>query len=116
MVKGLFCHNILRWPFSKSKTIPTGERYAVNVVNQIGVKGVVHYGNAGNADPQLQIGDVTIPQFWAHTGLWNWQVENVKALLEVEVENVIALLEVEVRNTTDTKLEGCFGRVEKSNL
>ena len=38
------------------------------------VKGVVHYGNAGNADRQLQIGDVTIPQFWAHTGLWNWQV------------------------------------------
>ncbi|BBH08384.1 Phosphorylase superfamily protein [Prunus dulcis] len=37
------------------------------------VKGVVHYGIAGNADPQLQIGDVTIPQFWAHTGLWNWQ-------------------------------------------
>ncbi|XP_004299992.1 PREDICTED: bark storage protein A [Fragaria vesca subsp. vesca] len=37
------------------------------------VKGVVHYGIAGNADPQLQIGDVTIPQYWAHTGLWNWQ-------------------------------------------
>ncbi|XP_068343678.1 uncharacterized protein [Pyrus communis] len=37
------------------------------------VKGVVHYGIAGNADPQLEIGDVTIPQFWAHTGLWNWQ-------------------------------------------
>jgi len=38
------------------------------------VKGVVHYGIAGNANPQLQIGDVTIPQYWAHTGLWNWQV------------------------------------------
>ncbi|KAK9947765.1 hypothetical protein M0R45_003373 [Rubus argutus] len=37
------------------------------------VKGVVHYGISGNADPQLQIGDVTIPQYWAHTGLWNWQ-------------------------------------------
>ncbi|PRQ23246.1 putative adenosylhomocysteine nucleosidase [Rosa chinensis] len=37
------------------------------------VKGVVHYGIAGNADPQLQIGDVTIPQYWTHTGLWNWQ-------------------------------------------
>ncbi|XP_068325452.1 uncharacterized protein [Pyrus communis] len=35
------------------------------------VKGVVHYGIAGNADPHLEIGDVTIPQFWAHTGLWN---------------------------------------------
>ncbi|XWS17291.1 hypothetical protein CRYUN_Cryun33cG0054700 [Craigia yunnanensis] len=37
------------------------------------VKGVLHYGIAGNANPQLQIGDVTIPQFWAHAGLWNWQ-------------------------------------------
>ncbi|XP_007013111.2 PREDICTED: bark storage protein A [Theobroma cacao] len=37
------------------------------------VKGVLHYGVAGNANPQLQIGDVTIPQYWAHTGLWNWQ-------------------------------------------
>lgn len=37
------------------------------------VEGVVHYGISGNANPQLQIGDVTIPQFWAHTGLWNWQ-------------------------------------------
>ncbi|KAA0062612.1 bark storage protein A [Cucumis melo var. makuwa] len=37
------------------------------------VKGVIHYGIAGNADPQLEIGDVTIPRYWAHTGLWNWQ-------------------------------------------
>ncbi|XP_065848629.1 bark storage protein A [Euphorbia lathyris] len=37
------------------------------------VKGVVHYGIAGNANPSFQIGDVTIPQFWAHTGLWVWQ-------------------------------------------
>lgn len=37
------------------------------------VKGVVHIGIAGNANPSLQIGDVTIPRYWAHTGLWNWQ-------------------------------------------
>jgi hypothetical protein len=34
----------------------------------------VHYGIAGNANPSLNIGDVTIPQYWAHTGLWVWQV------------------------------------------
>jgi hypothetical protein len=34
----------------------------------------VHYGIAGNANPNLQVGDVTIPYSWAHTGLWNWQV------------------------------------------
>ncbi|XXG56732.1 hypothetical protein AAC387_Pa03g4070 [Persea americana] len=37
------------------------------------VKGVVHFGIAGNANAKLQIGDVTIPHYWAHTGLWNWQ-------------------------------------------
>lgn len=38
------------------------------------VKGVVHFGIAGNANSDLQIGDVAIPRRWAHTGLWNWQV------------------------------------------
>ncbi|GLU01443.1 hypothetical protein SLE2022_187500 [Rubroshorea leprosula] len=37
------------------------------------IEGVVHYGIAGNANPSLNIGDVTIPQYWAHTALWNWQ-------------------------------------------
>lgn len=38
------------------------------------LKGVLHYGIAGNADVNLEIGDVTIPKYWAHSGLWNWQV------------------------------------------
>uniref|UniRef100_J3M528 Nucleoside phosphorylase domain-containing protein n=1 Tax=Oryza brachyantha TaxID=4533 RepID=J3M528_ORYBR len=37
------------------------------------VEGIVHFGIAGNADPALHIGDVTVPRYWAHTGLWNWQ-------------------------------------------
>ncbi|KAK1377615.1 Bark storage protein A [Heracleum sosnowskyi] len=37
------------------------------------IKGVLHFGIAGNANPQLEIGDVTIPRYWAHTGLWVWQ-------------------------------------------
>ncbi|KAK7379992.1 hypothetical protein VNO78_32305 [Psophocarpus tetragonolobus] len=37
------------------------------------VRGVIHYGIAGNANPKFQIGDVTIPQYWTHIGLWNWQ-------------------------------------------
>lgn len=37
------------------------------------VNGVVHYGIAGNANPSFHIGDVTIPRYWAHIGLWNWQ-------------------------------------------
>ncbi|KAI3802907.1 hypothetical protein L1987_31054 [Smallanthus sonchifolius] len=37
------------------------------------VKGVLHFGIAGNANTELEIGDVVIPKFWAHTGLWSWQ-------------------------------------------
>ncbi|PIM97728.1 Adenosylhomocysteine nucleosidase [Handroanthus impetiginosus] len=37
------------------------------------IKGVIHYGLAGSVDPSLHIGDVTIPQFWSHSGLWVWQ-------------------------------------------
>ncbi|XP_010668205.2 bark storage protein B isoform X1 [Beta vulgaris subsp. vulgaris] len=37
------------------------------------VEGVVHYGIAGNTDPSLHVGDVAIPQYWAHLGLLNWQ-------------------------------------------
>ncbi|CAL9090041.1 unnamed protein product [Musa textilis] len=44
------------------------------LVNLCEVKGVVHFGIAGNANPDLQIGYVTIPQCWAQTGLWYGQV------------------------------------------
>ncbi|KAJ7965962.1 Bark storage protein A [Quillaja saponaria] len=37
------------------------------------IEGVIHYGIAGNANPSLNIGDVAIPQYWAHSALWNWQ-------------------------------------------
>lgn len=37
------------------------------------ISGVLHYGIAGNANDDLNIGDITIPKYWAHTGLWNWQ-------------------------------------------
>lgn len=37
------------------------------------VEGVVHYGIAGNANPSLNIGDVTIAGNWSHSALWSWQ-------------------------------------------
>ncbi|KAK9071272.1 hypothetical protein SSX86_009840 [Deinandra increscens subsp. villosa] len=43
------------------------------LLSMFNVKGVVHYGIAGNANVELEIGDVVIPKFWAHTGLWSWQ-------------------------------------------
>ncbi|CAI9100383.1 OLC1v1037366C1 [Oldenlandia corymbosa var. corymbosa] len=43
------------------------------LVTLFNIKGILHFGIAGNANSELQIGDVTIPRYWAHTGLWNWQ-------------------------------------------
>ncbi|PWA96031.1 phosphorylase superfamily protein [Artemisia annua] len=37
------------------------------------IHGVVHYGIAGNANPNLNIGDVVIPHYWSHSALWSWQ-------------------------------------------
>ncbi|KAK1411773.1 hypothetical protein QVD17_32495 [Tagetes erecta] len=37
------------------------------------IEGVVHYGIAGNANPSLNIGDVVISKYWAHSALWSWQ-------------------------------------------
>ncbi|PRQ58675.1 putative nucleoside phosphorylase domain-containing protein [Rosa chinensis] len=36
------------------------------------VVGIVHFGIAGNANNSMSIGDVTIPQQFAHTGIWDW--------------------------------------------
>ncbi|RXH90793.1 hypothetical protein DVH24_035557, partial [Malus domestica] len=55
------------------------------------VKGVVYYGIAGNADPQLEIGNVTVPQFWAHTGLWNWQLDFLAMASFVYLHNDVSL-------------------------
>ncbi|KAJ9559179.1 hypothetical protein OSB04_013793 [Centaurea solstitialis] len=37
------------------------------------IEGVLHYGIAGNANPNLNIGDVTIAEYWSHSAMWNWQ-------------------------------------------
>ncbi|KAH9323720.1 hypothetical protein KI387_018359, partial [Taxus chinensis] len=40
------------------------------------IVGVVHFGIAGNANNSLSIGDVTIPKYVAHTGVWEWLKAN----------------------------------------
>ncbi|KAK1571639.1 hypothetical protein Q3G72_020600 [Acer saccharum] len=42
------------------------------MVDFFDVKGVVHFGIAGNVNNSMSIGDVTIPQQFAHTALWDW--------------------------------------------
>ncbi|XP_006846768.2 bark storage protein A [Amborella trichopoda] len=36
------------------------------------VTGIVHFGIAGNVNSSFSIGDVTIPKYVAHTGIWEW--------------------------------------------
>ncbi|KAL4290025.1 hypothetical protein GQ457_14G022160 [Hibiscus cannabinus] len=36
------------------------------------VKGIIHFGIAGNTNNSMSIGDVTIPDQVAHTGIWDW--------------------------------------------
>ncbi|PRQ58673.1 putative adenosylhomocysteine nucleosidase [Rosa chinensis] len=40
------------------------------------VVGIVHFGISGNANNSMSIGDVTIPQQLAHTGIWDWANPN----------------------------------------
>lgn len=43
------------------------------LINIFNIEGVIQFGLSGSADPQLQIADVIIPHYWAHSGLWYWQ-------------------------------------------
>lgn len=40
------------------------------------IRGIVHFGIAGNANNSMSIGDVTIPKQFAHTGIWDWLKPN----------------------------------------
>ncbi|XWS17720.1 hypothetical protein CRYUN_Cryun33cG0091500 [Craigia yunnanensis] len=51
------------------------------------IEGVVHYGIAGNANPSLHIGFVTIPQYWSHSALWSWQRYGDGPLDELPLES-----------------------------
>lgn len=41
------------------------------------IAGIVHFGISGNANNSMSIGDVTIPQQFAHTGIWDWMVKSI---------------------------------------
>ncbi|ONI23725.1 hypothetical protein PRUPE_2G204400 [Prunus persica] len=36
------------------------------------ILGIANFGIAGNANNSLSIGDVTFPQHFSHTGIWDW--------------------------------------------
>ncbi|KAL1222523.1 Bark storage protein A [Cardamine amara subsp. amara] len=42
------------------------------MIDVFSVKGIVHFGIAGNTNYSMSIGDVTIPKQITHAGLWEW--------------------------------------------
>lgn len=76
------------------------------LLNLFNIEGVLHYGVAGNANPEIQIGDVTIPHYWAHTGLWNWQVT-------INISTIISLHELYHSATSKTHRFRCYENCEK---
>ncbi|KAL4599729.1 hypothetical protein ACB092_11G147200 [Castanea dentata] len=42
------------------------------ILDLFDIKGIIHFGIAGNANDSLSIGDVIIPKQFAHTGIWDW--------------------------------------------
>ncbi|XVE68714.1 hypothetical protein DITRI_Ditri09bG0091400 [Diplodiscus trichospermus] len=42
------------------------------MIDLFDMKGIIHFGIAGNINNSMSIGDVTIPKQVAHTGIWEW--------------------------------------------
>ncbi|KAL8499210.1 hypothetical protein ACS0TY_022256 [Phlomoides rotata] len=82
------------------------------------VKGVVHYGIAGNANPSLHIGDVAIPQYWSHSALWNWQRYGNGPENELPLEpsgdytREIGHIKIAEYSTKGVQLENCLNATE----
>ncbi|EOY29721.1 Phosphorylase superfamily protein isoform 2 [Theobroma cacao] len=78
------------------------------------IEGVVHYGIAVNANPSLNIGDVTIPKYWSQTSLWYWQRYGDGPSDELTLESngdytrELGFLKFANFTTNDLKLEGCL--------
>lgn len=47
------------------------------LIDVFDIKGIVHYGIAGSANDSLSIGDVSVPEYVAFTGSWNWKVKHI---------------------------------------
>ncbi|KAH7547805.1 hypothetical protein ACOSQ2_033310 [Xanthoceras sorbifolium] len=70
------------------------------------VKGIVHFGIAGNVNSSMSIGDVTIPKQFADTGLWDWL--NPNATLD---SSYVGELEFESYNVPNCNGSNLLGRL-----
>ncbi|GLJ32834.1 hypothetical protein SUGI_0661280 [Cryptomeria japonica] len=70
------------------------------------VVGVVHFGIAGNANSSLSVGDVTVPKYVAHTGVWDWLKANGE-----EEENNMGHLKVGDYNVPQGNKTNLLGKI-----
>ncbi|GLJ32832.1 hypothetical protein SUGI_0661240 [Cryptomeria japonica] len=70
------------------------------------IVGVVHFGIAGNANSSLSVGDVTVPKYVAHTGLWHWLKANGK-----EETNNVGHLDVGDYNVPQGNKTNLLGKI-----
>ncbi|KAL5558687.1 hypothetical protein UlMin_034898 [Ulmus minor] len=76
------------------------------LLSHFDVEGAVHYGIAGNANPSLNIGDVTIPHYWLHCfGKEGSTPEEREHVFWVPVNPLFYHISQTVE---DLKLEGCL--------
>lgn len=67
------------------------------MIDLFDIKGIIHYGIAGNLNNSMNIGDVTIPKQLADTSIWDWLVHSTLAyiLLSDFFEYYISLMIIE---------------------
>ncbi|XP_059433973.1 bark storage protein A-like [Corylus avellana] len=71
------------------------------------IKGIVHFGIAGNLNDSLSIGDVSIPKQIAHTGIWGWQ--NPKGKLDPKYVSHMDVASYNVPKGNGSNLLGRIG-------
>ncbi|KAG8480586.1 hypothetical protein CXB51_024514 [Gossypium anomalum] len=81
------------------------------MVDLFDIKGIIHFGIAGNTNNSMSIGDVTIPNQIAHTGLWEWL--NTKGTLDFADVSQLEIGDYNVPKGNGTNLLGHIGYMEE---
>ncbi|XP_017648529.1 bark storage protein A-like isoform X2 [Gossypium arboreum] len=81
------------------------------MVDLFDIKGIIHFGIAGNTNNSMSIGDVTIPNQIAHTGLWEWL--NTNGTLDSADVAQLEIGDYNVPKGNGTNLLGHIGYMEE---
>ncbi|KAB1225296.1 Bark storage protein A [Morella rubra] len=76
------------------------------------IKGIIHFGIAGNVNDSLSIGDVTIPKQFAHTGIWDWLNKKFRGQNPNRTDpNDVAHLDIASYNVPRSEGTNLLGRI-----